>query len=471
MNSKLPLLLLTLANFASPLSAHADEKLGKLHAYDGVTKPGKPAQLRAKLERVIKGISRLGIKPDVEGEVLGFYLLEAPVTDPRYSVALEAPRYIGKATTADGGLATLSFTPPRTGVYRIEARIGQGSDYIAFPAPMTVAAYDPSSSIIAVDLDETITDRSSLSASVKDNDEIQPRPHALETLRRLTQEQNLRVIYITSRDSGFINKTRAWFVKHELPKGPIFFWDFWERSWSEETFKTRLIAELKSKQPGLRAGLGDSVSDAKAFIANRLVAHILSPAPNEDLPSLALRCRDWRRFGQHFKLQEETRRLLQDVAHGSHSKRTAAAQRLARIGDELGPLSAPYRDASDLSLSVAARQNLAHSAARRSYVKALDRATPRALICSLIAAWKTQDPYIIAALHRQPEAVLDTVTAPFQVMTGVEILARVESDESTVSYQLRVRGRTFAGDDRSDELQLTVTRRRDGLWSLESPDF
>ena len=70
MNANKALLLLGLMTFAASPGAHADEKVGKIQAYDGVTRPGKPAQLKAKLERVLKGISRLGIKPDVEGEVL-----------------------------------------------------------------------------------------------------------------------------------------------------------------------------------------------------------------------------------------------------------------------------------------------------------------------------------------------------------------------------------------------------------------
>jgi hypothetical protein len=448
---------------------YAGDKAGKLQGYDAITKPGKSAKVKAKLERVISALNVLGIRPDVEGETLTFFLVEEPVTDPRYSATLDEAKYLGKAKTNDSGFAELDYTPKRTGVYKLEARLRQGSDYIALPAPLSIGVFEPKDKIIIVDIDECVSDTSSLKVAVTKRKDIKTREGAVSTLQELFFKQQRPIIYITAQDDTYINMTKGWAAANKLPPGPVFFWDFWAKSWSEETFKTKLVKSLVKGFPGAGTGIGDHEDDAKAFLANNMTAHIIQKAKDDDLPNFAVHARAWKRIPRHFKEQQKAEKLLGTFTKGDLIDRLSAWNKMSRIGEGLLGYVARFRSSTDLNEAASATLIMGRYEARKAFVKTLDTSSPSKSLNSLVAAWRQGDVWIISQLYRKPEVAVGDCDPPIFPVGGVEVMKRDEPDESTIVYKIKVLPANK--NKRPVATSVKFVLLKDGTWKVETPDF
>lgn len=466
MKQKLILIACFLA-LSSPVFAAS--KAAKIQGYDTVTNPGVAVYVKAKLERVIDGLNRLGIRPDVEGERLRFYLIEKPGKDPFKTVELDKVELIGKAKTNSDGFASLEYTPKKLGLYVIEARLRRGSDYIALPGPLTIGVFTKKDPVILVDIDQCISDTSSLSASVTENKDIKAKEGAVDALTALISKQKTRIVYITTQDDDNINSTKSWMYDKKLPAGPIFFWDFWQKSWSEETFKTNLIAKIRKTLPGADTGISDHIDDAKAFIANGMTAHIINSEKDEDLPALAVYTSSWSEIPKQVKEQRITEKLLKKFTNGSVVERLQAWNRMSRIGDGLLGFVARFKSSSDLNVSCSATLIMGRYKARKAFVKVLDMSSAERTLGSLATAWRQGDSWIISQLYREPAVAVNDCDPPIFPVGGIEILKRNDVSGSAVTYKIRV---LPARKDKKPVVHMVkLVLLKDGTWRLETPDF
>ncbi|MDF1664786.1 MAG: hypothetical protein P1V97_23705 [Planctomycetota bacterium] len=466
MKQKLILIALFLA-LTNP--AFAGDKAAKIQGYDTVTNPGVAVYVKAKLERVIDGLNRLGIRPDVEGERLRFFLIEKPGKNPFKTVELEEAELVGKAKTNSDGFASLEYTPKKEGLYVIEARLRKGSSYVALPGPLTIGVFKKNDPVILVDIDQCISDTSSLSASVTENKDIKAKDGAVEALSELISKQKTRIVYITAQDDDNINSTKSWMYDKKLPTGPIFFWDFWQKSWSEETYKTNLITKIRKTLPGADTGIGDHIDDAKAFISNGMTAHIINASKDEDLPALAVYTSAWSEIPKQVKEQRITEKLLKKFTNGSVVERLQAWNRMSRVGDGLLGFVARFQSSSDLNVSCSATLIMGRYKARKAFVKVLDTSTAERTLASLATAWRQGDSWIISQLYRQPAIAVNDCDPPLFPVGGIEILKRDDVSGSAVTYKIRV---LPARKDKKPVVhKVKLVLLKDGTWRLETPDF
>lgn len=446
-----------------------DKKAGKLQGYDALTKPKKAVKVKAKLERVIRGLNVLGINPDVEGETLTFFLLEQPVTDPRYCVELKEPKYVGKAKTNSSGLAEIDFTPPRTGVFKLEARVRQGSDYMALPAPLVVASCKAKDKIVVCDIDLTISDTSSLKVAVKDNANIKTADKAVEMLHKIWHDEKRPVIYISAQDSTFLNKTKTWLSDNKLPPGPIFFWDFWSKAWSEETFKTNLLKSLKEGFPGMSTGIGDTTADAKAFLANDMTPHIIQETAPEDLPLFAVHSKNWKKLFRNIKKQDKAEALLKTFSNGDLADQMDSWNQMSRFDKELYGFIGRFRNSTSLETASAAALIVGRMKAREAFVKTLDLSKDGKALNALVAAWRQGDIWIISRLYRKPEVAIGDCDPPVFPISSVSVVKRDEPAEDKVVYKLRVK--PADKNKRPVDVTVKMVQTKSGEWRIDTPDF
>lgn len=451
---------------AAPVLAWSN-KTGKLQGYDAVGKPGAAVKVRAKLERVIKGLDKVGINPDVEGETLTFFLVEQPVTDPHYTVVLEEAKYLGKAKTNSSGFAELDFTPSRTGIYKLEARIKKGSEYMAFPAPLIVGSFDASCKLIVADIDETLSDASSL--KVVYSDKIKPLEDAVKSMEELFFHRGYNVIYITAQDDAYANFTKGWMERNKFPPGPIFFWDVWNKSWSEQTYKTRLTKKLCENLPRITAAVGDSDEDAEAFLSNGLTAHIIQAEKSEDLPGLALHAEDWKMAMRHLREQDDAETAFLRFAGGGQEQRTAAWRELSKIGAEAQGYLARFRSSTDLDTAIAARLVIGRYKARLAFLKTLDMSDDNAALKSLLTCWREGDIWLISQLYRKPDVAINDCEPPVWPFKSVAVVKREEPSATQVVYELKLSPEQAGKAPVSAKVKLIELE--EGQWRIDTPDF
>jgi hypothetical protein len=243
----------------------------RLQAFDVLARPGEKVTLRAKLER--EGI--LGIDPNLHGVTLVFRL---------------AGKELGRARTADEGIASLAFTVPEGGRadLRVEVSLAEGSEYAAASSTLLIAVRDGKRPILVTDIDNTIANVSTLGFLGKSPEEIPELPGAAAALGRLAERFD--VVYLTARDEHFVEATRRWLALRKFPAGPVFFRDLSLATLSARKYKTEALAALKKAWPTMKVGVGDRTEDAQAYLANELDAILIG---DDDLPEGAKRVASW----------------------------------------------------------------------------------------------------------------------------------------------------------------------------------
>jgi len=465
LRSSCPAIVFFAVLFLSPGIASAKgEKSAKLQGYDVISRPGQKVKVKAKLERVIKGLSLFKINPDVSAEPLAFFLMEQPITDPRYAQELPEPKYLGRAKTNGSGFAELDFTPKRTGNYLIEARVQQGSKYMALPGPLLVSVCSSKEPILVCDLDQTLAAVSAMKSAISDAKNINTLPGARDGIWKLYK--NYRVIYLTERDDTFIPRTRAWLRSKKMPPGPVFYWDFWSKSWSSQTFKTKLVSSLRKTLPGLALGIGDTKADAEAYISNGLTAHILIPEPGDDFPEFALTAKKWTKLTRNIKRQRKAEALLAGLEELEPAKRQESWRQLLRFGPNLKGFTNRFRSSTKLSTAAAATQLLGRLRAREAFLSAFNQSSPGAALNSLVAAWRQGDPWIISRLYAKPDVALGDCAPPLANFTSVTVVKRDEPAPGQIHYQLRLEG---AGATKA--AKIVLLQGKDEKWYIVAEDM
>ncbi|MCZ6601443.1 MAG: hypothetical protein O6952_00390, partial [Planctomycetota bacterium] len=264
------------------ISAQEKEKLkAKLQGYDLIAFPGEEVILKAKLE-----------KDD---------FFQRDLEDQKIIFRLDTVE-LGTVISGEQGIARFAFLPDKEGTYRIQIALHGQSPYQAEEAELLLLAIPEQKPILICDIDHTVADISSLKFLITPNDEVEPLPGAADALRLIAE--SYQVIYLTGRDDAFMKKTKEWMQIKEIPRAPIFFWNFLGApSQSHARYKKEQIAGFKKKWSNIQIGVGDEKGDAKAYLENGLRAYILGD--DEDLPDGTVLVSSWKDLLEDLTRQKE----------------------------------------------------------------------------------------------------------------------------------------------------------------------
>lgn len=247
-------------------------------AEDVLALPGGRLRLVGRVERYIIRY----VDPPVRGATVEFFdgesRLGSAVTDPRGFAVLE---------TDAGPIGRRRF---RVKTPRAEEALVV--DVLAADAP-----------ILAVDIDHTLADISTLRFAFTTNQNTRSLPEAVDVLKRLAKR--FSIVYLTARDHSFLGKTRDWLRLQGLPDGPVFCRR--RRFWSQRSMNHKLerLAELK-RTHRLVAGVGDLPSDAKAYLASGMAAYLMDPGAQVPDMEGAVKVRGWKEFEERLTATSAT---------------------------------------------------------------------------------------------------------------------------------------------------------------------
>ncbi|MCD6303397.1 MAG: hypothetical protein J7M21_00360 [Planctomycetes bacterium] len=221
---------------------------------DVLSRPGEPVELKARLREgdFLRGAA---------GCAVWFY---------------RQGRLFKVAETDSQGLATVTFTPPRDGDYVFSvavAPIGLADEPPA-PRELLVACRRADTPIVVVDLDGTIVAGGFQAVLVG---RPEPMSGSQEVLKRLARTHT--IIYLTHRPDFFSIKTKAWLRQHDYPPGPILLSTLEGFLRGSEQFKGTMLAALRRRFSRMEVGIGDKISDARAYADNGLRAILLLNLP------------------------------------------------------------------------------------------------------------------------------------------------------------------------------------------------
>lgn len=433
--------------------ARAQAKPAELRATDALGRPGRALKLHAKLQR--KGI--LGINPDVDEEPLDFFLM---AQDGR---ALAEPRFLGTGETDDDGDAELEWTPPAAGQFDLEVRVRRGSNYIALPAPLCVAAPPPERAVILVQVDGTVSQATNLTMfRGKANEEIPQVDGAALALQTLSNHYQL--VYLTGLDESFTTKFRDWLALRQLPRAPVLFWELFSRSLSQATYMDQLVTRLRRDLPQIAVGVGATATDAGVFVNQGMAGIVLASPPPGDLPDEVLPARRWEEVLLHVALLHRSGALVRDLAAADPGRSDAALAELSLMGRPgLGYL---HRFRSDSDPNVAAAATLVTGSIRASeaFTGALDTRSPNQALTSLLAAWRRGERAVVSRLYVDKKVGLADEIPTFRT---TELVSRNEPEPGKVVFVVRLR----PDEGEPTERQVVFVRGEDGVWRVDVDDF
>ena len=260
------------AGFSDILRRIRNELGQVLLARDVLCTPGEEVVLSASL----RGGFRL---EGVEGVRIQFHLDE---------------RRLGQVTTGGDGDAEVRWTAPdEPGDYSIRVRVKPDDqpedegDQIA-PSRLLVAVRKADTSIAIVDLDKTLV--ASGFHRVLLGSGAEPMAGSGVVLARLARTHT--VVYLTHRPDFLGPTSKAWLDRHGYPLGPVLTSTLGGLIEGSGPYKTRRLADLAKNFKNLKVGIGDKVSDARAYadlgLTSILILHVdWSEDDPEDYEDLA----------------------------------------------------------------------------------------------------------------------------------------------------------------------------------------
>ena len=240
----------------------------QLSAEDLLALPGSRIRLVARVERYVIRY----VDPAVRGATVEFF---------------DGETRLGSSITDTRGFAVLETDSGPIGRRRFRVKTPRAEE------ALVVDVLPADAPILAVDIDHTLADISTLRFAFTTNHKTRPLPDAVDILRRLAKR--FSIVYLTARDHSFLGKTRDWLRLQGLPDGPVMCRR--RRFWSQRSYSHKLerLSELK-RTHRLAAGVGDLPTDAKAYLASGMAAYLMDPGAQ--LPEIegAVRVRGWREF-------------------------------------------------------------------------------------------------------------------------------------------------------------------------------
>lgn len=214
-----------------------------------------------------------------------------PFVDPAFEGAEIELEGVGRAKAGAGGRAEFRLGRLGVGLHRFEARL-EG----AAPATALVQVAACETPLFVTDIDKTIADVSSVAFPFRSNASVAAFESAREVLEVIGR--TMAIVYLSARDHIFTAKTKDWLRRHAFPEGPLYvrrvrFW-----SASPRRHKLARLAEICSRFPNVRWGVGDLVGDVEAYAARNIRPILLTSKRRDGLPANCLTASSWKEIAQ-----------------------------------------------------------------------------------------------------------------------------------------------------------------------------
>ncbi len=193
------------------------------------------------------------------------------------------------AETGDDGVAAVTFTPGAPGDYEFVVQVVPAglSQSPPEPAPLLVACRQPDAPLALVDLDKTVVEsgfEEVLLGTPK------PMDHSRRVLGRLAQTRT--IVYLTHRPELLGPKSKHWLADNGFPRGPLLSSTASGFLKGSGAYKAGRIAKLKKTFSNLEMGIGDKISDARAYLDNGMRAIVILNTPAADARNRRARLKD-----------------------------------------------------------------------------------------------------------------------------------------------------------------------------------
>ena len=242
------------AGFSDILNRVKDRVGSALLAHDVLAEPGTEVTLEAGLR---SGLRLTG----EEGRRIQFHLDE---------------RRLGEVPSDTDGNAAVRWTAPETcGDYVIRVRIKPDDqpDKPVEETQLLVAVRKPDTPMVVVDLDKTVV-ASGFAWVLLGG--AKPMTGANVVLERLAKAHT--IVYLTHRPDFLGPKSKRWLTENRFPTGPVLTSTLGGFLKGSGDYKAGRIASLKRTYPNLAVGIGDKISDARAYadhgLASILILHV-----------------------------------------------------------------------------------------------------------------------------------------------------------------------------------------------------
>lgn len=223
-----------------------------LNTHDVLAVPGEEVALRVTLEVM----PLIGATPEAEVRI-------------RMGKEFSASLQIGRS-----GEAGTTFTPQSPGdyVFTVDVAPNEAFEVLPRPAELRVTCRKADTPIIIVDLDDTVivTNVLRLAAGA-----AMPVPGSLEALGRLSGDYT--VVYLTFRPDPLGLRSKRWLKRHHYPAGPLLMPSKADLLGGSGDFKSRKLRKLRKSFDRIAIGVGDKISDVRAYEDNDLTGFLLLP--------------------------------------------------------------------------------------------------------------------------------------------------------------------------------------------------
>ena len=210
--------------------------------FDVLAQPGRPVRVVAEL----RGGNYLS---GMEGYLVGFY---------------DRDNKLGEMRTDESGRAWIEFVPHAPGQITLLARLEDPDirQFAVEAVDILVEARPGDAPMVILDLDYTLVDDDFEGVLTGQGD---PMPHSLAVVERLARDHG--IIYLTGRPTAFNELSKQWLRKNNYPLGPVLTHGESALGLGVETYKTTQLQALHREFPNLRYGIGDRITDIRAYQA------------------------------------------------------------------------------------------------------------------------------------------------------------------------------------------------------------
>lgn len=237
-------------------------RLGRsLLTYDVLAPPGKKITLKASL--------RSGLR--LEG------------LEKKRLLFLKDKEVVGTATTDDLGDAAIEWAAPdEPGRTWFTVKVhpddrADEKDERAGESRLLVAVHKTDAKIAVVDLDKTVVRSSFLMVLAG---RAKPMPGAATVIDKLTKTHE--IVYLTHRPDFLGPLSKTWLREKNFAVGPVLMSSLKELLAGSGTYKAERIEALKKTFPNIEIGIGDKISDARAYAVNGLTSILILPVDWSD---------------------------------------------------------------------------------------------------------------------------------------------------------------------------------------------
>jgi len=242
-------------------------------------------------DAIVRADGRVTLVANVEYEQVRGVRLSLADVDVRFRVN---GRTVGRGQTDDDGRATFETTvAPDTSEFEVIIK-RKGARYSHHGR---VFHWTPDRTIVAVDIDETVSDTSYRVLLLHDEDnKSDPLADSSATLSQLARD--FQVVYLTGRPRFLWEKTRRWLDRHEFPAGPLVTAPSLRQCILQGIFKRVELAELRKTWPGALIGIGDRGVDINAYRQNGMLTLLVGGNDAVDPSKNVYRFGKWVALGE-----------------------------------------------------------------------------------------------------------------------------------------------------------------------------